>query len=747
MSKDILKKALETQLYESFNEMLDQEIPDYQFSSDFEDKMDELLSNQQIKPVKKHRGLIRIVSSLVAASIILGICADVKSEPDLERKKNYGIIPSIEYQVTTAVSETSESFITTATSALSESTKTTQTNALTTILSPIETTTIMSMSSQDIGTEHNSIPKTTALPENPSRFDSENENHPADNNNNTGDDKPPENNDNIDNDHESNNGESFDERGYYMKKLITFASALTIMGSAISSPAYAAENTTPWYWVSEKDKEVIKSMENGDFNFDLDNNGVFDIVDVYLLDRVTDRFCSNHNVDEQVEKNCMENADYNSDGTVDMEDASLLREYFVLNYPIKYEYFSTKSEIWSDQVKIDESYLYYNFIFRLDGCVDRYHAYYKILEDLTDRGDFNPDINGDGKFDILDVCDLYIYQYILTDHNGNRSNLDESHLTPEAMEQIDRLLTIPRYAEVTNKDVHYVLINDLIAYCFSQSPYSAQMLNSEYFNMYRSGYDFETLSWFIYQYASIRELDMDSYFIDYDLINKYCDRSSDEFKFVEDSHPDVNMDGAIDYYDYFDTLIYFYDILDNTSCEDSILPDEVWHNIAENCDYSGNGTSGDIYDLTIVQVYVLINAPDAPQSFESDFQAYVNKLSEKSGKNVDLDSYNGEDITFNYNKKIALLAENPDKSTEDEKNGYLDPSAERSGDANCDGTLNMSDAVLIMQVNSNPDRFGLNGSDPTHITEKGLYNADIYCTGDGVTNADALEIQNILLSE
>ena len=102
------------------------------------------------------------------------------------------------------------------------------------------------------------------MPENPSRFDSENENNPADNNN-VGDDKPPENNDNIGNDHESNNGESFEERGYYMKKLITMASALTIMGSAISSPAYAAENTTPWYWVSEKDKEVIQSMENSDF--------------------------------------------------------------------------------------------------------------------------------------------------------------------------------------------------------------------------------------------------------------------------------------------------------------------------------------------------------------------------------------------------------------------------------------------------------------------------------------------------
>lgn len=64
------------------------------------------------------------------------------------------------------------------------------------------------------------------------------------------------------------------------------------------------------------------------------------------------------------------------------------------------------------------------------------------------------------------------------------------------------------------------------------------------------------------------------------------------------------------------------------------------------------------------------------------------------------------------------------------------------GDANCDGQVDMSDAVLIMQSNSNPDKYGLNGSDPTHITEQGLLNADVFENGaSGVTNQDALSIQ------
>jgi len=63
------------------------------------------------------------------------------------------------------------------------------------------------------------------------------------------------------------------------------------------------------------------------------------------------------------------------------------------------------------------------------------------------------------------------------------------------------------------------------------------------------------------------------------------------------------------------------------------------------------------------------------------------------------------------------------------------------GDANCDGTVDIADAVLIMQSLSNPDKYGIKGSDKLHITEHGLKNADCCSTGDGVTTNDALLIQ------
>lgn len=67
------------------------------------------------------------------------------------------------------------------------------------------------------------------------------------------------------------------------------------------------------------------------------------------------------------------------------------------------------------------------------------------------------------------------------------------------------------------------------------------------------------------------------------------------------------------------------------------------------------------------------------------------------------------------------------------------------GDANLDDNVNLADAVLIMQYIANPSKYGVKGTDITHITEKGLLNADVYGDGDGVTNTDALEIQKYIL--
>ena len=70
------------------------------------------------------------------------------------------------------------------------------------------------------------------------------------------------------------------------------------------------------------------------------------------------------------------------------------------------------------------------------------------------------------------------------------------------------------------------------------------------------------------------------------------------------------------------------------------------------------------------------------------------------------------------------------------------------GDADLDGAVAMNDAVLIMQSITNPNKYGLNGTDSRHITEQGRLNADVYENGrSGVTNMDALQIQKYLLGQ
>lgn len=67
------------------------------------------------------------------------------------------------------------------------------------------------------------------------------------------------------------------------------------------------------------------------------------------------------------------------------------------------------------------------------------------------------------------------------------------------------------------------------------------------------------------------------------------------------------------------------------------------------------------------------------------------------------------------------------------------------GDANCDNAVDMADVVLIMQSLANPNKYGESGSSPDHITAKGMANADVDKSSEGITSNDALRIQEYLL--
>ena len=82
----------------------------------------------------------------------------------------------------------------------------------------------------------------------------------------------------------------------------------------------------------------------------------------------------------------------------------------------------------------------------------------------------------------------------------------------------------------------------------------------------------------------------------------------------------------------------------------------------------------------------------------------------------------------------------------DDVEKYLSASAEVSiikGDSNCDGSVDMADAVLIMQALANPNKYGIDGTAEHHLTEQGKLNGDM--NGDGLTVGDAQAIQRKLL--
>ncbi len=71
----------------------------------------------------------------------------------------------------------------------------------------------------------------------------------------------------------------------------------------------------------------------------------------------------------------------------------------------------------------------------------------------------------------------------------------------------------------------------------------------------------------------------------------------------------------------------------------------------------------------------------------------------------------------------------------------------KAGDVNCDGEIDMADAVLIMQALSNPNRYGINGTDKHHITKRGKIYGDVDTSYKGITTKDALMIQEYLIKK
>ena len=106
------------------------------------------------------------------------------------------------------------------------------------------------------------------------------------------------------------------------------------------------------------------------------------------------------------------------------------------------------------------------------------------------------------------------------------------------------------------------------------------------------------------------------------------------------------------------------------------------------------------------------------------------------------ESYSTNEITIYWNSPLTYLlslTESSNKQNPDNPDNPDKPDVPTTdtmwGDVNCDGEVNISDAVLIMQSIANPDEF--------KISEQGIINGDVADHGDGITAKDALVIQYV----
>lgn len=533
--------------------------------------------------------------------------------------------------------------------------------------------------------------------------------------------------------------QTYDEGSDYMKQLASFfTSAIVIAASAtpfIGNAEYQLD--TSRFWPGEK--AIFAKMDSGELDLDINGDGVFDLMDGYTLQRYFDHWVDPdyvftnpemeemyysilyQSVDQETINRIEAIADYNGDGKVTGQDQSHLIRYFIINRRLEAKYLDPSYYAAESPCHSHNHIGYYwtseeSYVYDLIDNMEYLLAGYDIVAEMYENGTIDLDINGNGQLDVGDVYDFYIYE---NENERFDDNDCSEYMTAEEVSRCREALShYPRSPYVRSfykANFLYYLTHYVVGHIELKPEYFTEEYYQETYgsNYYRAHSGI--ISARIEQAAARLGLTPDKdawlkYTEDdfYDFFNAYCNDVENGLR----PAPDVNMDGVVDYYDYFAANIYFEDLLNDVSADESILSADIWNNLAENCDFNGNGTTKDIYDILTIQIYVVKYYGNI-DDFEQAYKDYTEKLGGTS-------TYEIEGVSYENNLRIL---------SELEKNTVV------YGDANCDGKVTIADATAIMQAIGNPDKYGL--------SEQGAKNADCYNPGDGVTTDDALTIQKI----
>ncbi|MCM1529748.1 MAG: dockerin type I repeat-containing protein [Alistipes sp.] len=437
-------------------------------------------------------------------------------------------------------------------------------------------------------------------------------------------------------------------------------------------------------------------------------------------------------------------ADYNGDGVVNFQDSEHLERYLIINGGVKraqlnptfydpdfpMDDFSTDYNVLYNYIKELEDHLYY--------LRAGYDIFAEMYEDTT--GEWNTayeldmsidlDFNGNGQLDIGDLYVFYVFEYLGTqDKNKGYISNEEWKRCDTAMSHCPGIITeycvertednglqdCYRFTDTQSRDVHtfrYYLTHYIVEHIEMRPEYFTE---EYYIKTYGSSYyrpDSGIINYLVEQAAARLGLRVDDdawlkYNIDdlNELFLTYCDNVDAGLT----AAPDVNMDGAVDLYDYFTINTYMKELINGKTAADSALPAEIWNNIEEGFDINGNGTTKDIYDILAVQMYVIKHTDTS--DFDEVYSRYQASLEGAPALEAESKS---------YDQNLEILAEMESKTL--------------YGDANCDGEVDISDATLVLQHIGNGDKYQLSAQEKR--------NADCCDPGDGITALDALAIQS-----
>lgn len=531
------------------------------------------------------------------------------------------------------------------------------------------------------------------------------------------------------------------EGSIYMKKLTALSmSAIVIAASAtpmIGNAEFKVDETR--YWPGEK--PIFAQMESGELDVDINGDGVFDIFDCYTMklynynspnpdfvfpnpEIEAEVYAALYNaVDRETVDRIEAIADYNGDGKVSTIDASHLVRYFIISQKMKREYFEPSyyfEKSSSDSHECTGWTSEERFAYFLLDQMQALHAGYDIVADMYEDGTIDLDFNGNGQLDIGDAYDIYVYQDCRRCDSDIYKCVKPDYIPEEDWDRCDAAYEMypqgisglwnasdgitSRYNFSYYVTLYIVGNIELKPEYFTEEYYKEAFTPyyraSSYLISYRVkdaaadlGLTTDEKAWIKYN-----EDDLDDIFV------SYCRNVESGLR----PAPDVNMDGVVDWDDYFVMNTYLTELIADKTSDDSILSAEIWNNINKNFDINGNGTTKDIYDIVAVQMYVI------KYTDTSDYDAAYNRYQESLGENSTT-----EIESLSYEKKVDILADIESKTI--------------CGDVNCDGKVTIGDAAAILQYLGNNEQFPLK--------EIGKSNASSSDGVAGITVNDALTIQ------